>query len=163
MDQWIKHGGYYPAWFLRLWRFGAGRFEERQMDEHLILSYGKALKLKNDFIETDKKDLSCWIIKHNNYATREAKAILDKANYQIQTSLTGFQAERKRWFKEKFYNRLPLFIRACFYFSYRYFLRGGFLDGKQGLIFHFLQGFWYRFLVDSKLYEYQKKSTKNNF
>ena len=49
--------------------------------------------------------------------------------------------------------RLPLFIRAFVYFNYRYFIKFGFLDGIEGLIFHFLQGFWFRFLVDAKIYE----------
>jgi hypothetical protein len=71
-------------------------------------------------------------------------------------SLSGSPVERKRWFKEKFYLRLPLFSRAFLYFIYRYFLRFGFLDGKEGLIFHFLQGFWYRFLIDAKIYEVNK-------
>jgi hypothetical protein len=59
----------------------------------------------------------------------------------------------KRWLKQKVYARLPLGLRALLYFLYRYFLRLGFLDGWQGLAFHFLQGFWYRFLVDVKVHE----------
>ena len=34
----------------------------------------------------------------------------------------------------------------------------GFLDGKEGLIWHFLQGFWYRFLVDAKIFEIYRKA-----
>ena len=56
---------------------------------------------------------------------------------------------------------MPLFFRSFIYFFYRYFIRFGFLDGIRGLIFHFLQGFWYRFLVDVKIYEILKKSKKN--
>jgi len=44
-------------------------------------------------------------------------------------------------------------VRALGYFFYRYILRLGFLDGREGLIFHFLQGCWYRFYVDAKIYE----------
>jgi len=49
-------------------------------------------------------------------------------------------------------------------FVYRYFFCLGFLDWREGLIFHFLRGFWYRFLVDAKYYEHEKKqqSTSNN-
>ena len=57
---------------------------------------------------------------------------------------------------------MPLFIRPFLYFIYRYFLKFGFLDGKEGLIWHFLQGFWYRFLVDAKIYEIEKKAKKEN-
>src|SRR3989344_5533233 len=160
MGRFIKYGGYYPAWFLRLFRKGKARSEERKMDEHLVLLEGKAERLKNDFIDDNKKNLSWFIQKHNNYASREADGILRTSDVlNIGTSnvqkLSG-QVARKRWLKDNFYYRLPLFCRAYLYFCYRYFIRLGFLDGKEGLIFHFLQGFWYRFLVDAKIYESKK-------
>ena len=160
MGRWIRHGGYYPAWFLRLFRKGKARSEESKMDEHLVLLEGKAERLKNDFIDDNKKNLSWFIQKHNNYASREADGILRTSDVlNIGTSnvqkLSG-QVAKKRWLKDNFYYRLPLFCRAYLYFCYRYFIRLGFLDGKEGLIFHFLQGFWYRFLVDAKIYESKK-------
>ena len=146
MGRWIKHGAYYPIWFLRLFRKGKGRSEQRAMDEHIVLLEGKSRKLKNDFIDDNKKDLSWWIEKHNNYSSRETKEVI-KENYG---------GKKKR----VFYYKLPLFCRACFYFCYRYFFRFGFLDGKEGLIFHFLHAFWYRFLIDAKIYEAKKKLEK---
>ena len=65
----------------------------------------------------------------------------------------GQQAGVKRWIKEKVYARLPGGMRALGYFVYRYIVRLGFLDGKEGTAFHVLQGFWYRYLVDMKLHE----------
>ncbi|MDI6717474.1 MAG: glycosyltransferase family 2 protein [Patescibacteria group bacterium] len=138
MGKWIKHGGYYPTWILRLFRRGKARSEQREMDEHIVLFEGRAGKFENDFIDDNKKDLTWWIEKHNNYALREAREAL-LGNYG-------------RGMKKKYY-KLPLFCRVVAYFIYRYFFRFGFLDGKEGLIFHFLQGFWYRFLVDAKIYE----------
>lgn len=160
MGRWINHGGYYPAWFLRLWRKDAGRYEERAMDEHVILSKGKTINLKNDFEEHDKKNLSVWIEKHNKYATREAQAYINEATrseeHKIKADRIGTDPEKKRWYKNNFYYKLPPFFRALLYWKYRYFIRLGFLDGVPGLIFHFLQGFWYRFLVDAKIYELKK-------
>ncbi|MBI2035405.1 MAG: glycosyltransferase family 2 protein [Candidatus Liptonbacteria bacterium] len=162
MNRWIKHGGYYPAWFLRLWRRDAGRYEEREMDEHVILSSGKTINLQNDFEEHDRKNLSVWIEKHNKYATREAEAYLQTTEQQNNTTIKadrhGSDPEKKRWYKENFYYKLPPFLRALLYFKYRYFIRLGFLDGIPGLIWHTLQGFWYRFLVDSKIYELKKRT-----
>jgi len=66
----------------------------------------------------------------------------------------------KRILKYKLYNKMPLFVRPFLYFCYRYFIRLGFLDGKEGLIFHFLQAFWYRFLVDAMIYERRKNEGK---
>ncbi len=141
MGRWIKRGDYYPTWILRLFRKGKARSEQREMDEHIVLLEGKTEQLKNDFIDDNKKDLTFWIEKHNNYSLREAADVL-AGNYG------------RGW--KKYYYRLPLFFRACLYFCYRYFFRFGFLDGKEGLIFHFLHAFWYRFLVDAKIYEKKK-------
>lgn len=158
MGKWIRHGGYYPTWILRLFRKGLARYEEeRNVDEHLTLLKGKAGKFKNDFIDDNQRDLTWWIKKHNNYASREAeeaiKVIGDKR--QVISGVEG-QVKIKRAIKNKFYYRLPIFCRSFGYFIYRYFFRLGFLDCKEGLIFHFLQGFWYRFLVDAKIYERKK-------
>ena len=148
MGRWIKHGGYYPTWILRLFKKGKARSEERAMDEHIVLSEGKSMKLENDFVDDNKNNLNWWIQKHNNYASREAEDVL--------RGYVGIGGKRN------FYYKLPLFCRAFLYFFYRYFLRLGFLDGKKGLIFHFLQGFWYRFLVDAKIYEKNKMLKKMN-
>lgn len=143
MRGWIKHGGYYPIWFLRLWRKGAGRSEAKEMDEHIILTKGRAGKLDNDFVDDNQKGLTDWISKHNNYASREARDMV-----------SGFY---KSGDKKVFYYKLPPFLRAFLYFIYRYFFRLGFLDGVEGLAFHFLQGFWYRFLIDAKILEISRK------
>jgi hypothetical protein len=48
---------------------------------------------------------------------------------------------------------MPLFVRPFALFVYRYFFRLGFLDGTEGFIFWVLQTFWFRFLVDAKIWE----------
>lgn len=158
MGRWIKHGGFYPTVLLRLFRKGKAYSEEREMDEHIVLKEGEARTLKNDFKDDNHKDLSFWIAKHNNYSSREARAVLRNSR-GLSANITGSQAEQRRWFKENVYGNLPLFVRPTLYFLYRYFIRLGFLDGKEGLIFHFLQGFWYRLLVDAKIYEIKKKNS----
>jgi glycosyltransferase involved in cell wall biosynthesis len=153
MGRWIRHGGYYPTWILRLFRRGQVRSELREMDEHLVLVDGGQLKyLKNDFVDENHKNLSWWIEKHNQYASREAEAEFMETG-EVDSDPLGDPVERKRWWKNNFYGKSPLFLRAFVYFVFRYFVRLGFLDGKPGLIFHTLQGFWYRFLVDVKLYQ----------
>lgn len=157
MGRWIKHGGYYPAWFLRMFRKGTARYEEREVDEHMVLIRGKSLKLDNDFFDDNKQSLEWWIGKQNNHSSREVLAITaqNKENL-LQPKVLGGQAERKRWLKEKVFMGSPMFLRAFLYFIYRYFFRLGFLDGREGLIFHFLSAFWYRFLIDAKIFEYKK-------
>ena len=77
-----------------------------------------------------------------------------------QNGVSTEQAKRKRVVKNSGYYKLPKFFRAHLYFVYRYYIRLGFLDGVEGKIFHFLQAYWYRFLVDAKLYECEKKGVK---
>jgi glycosyltransferase involved in cell wall biosynthesis len=156
MGRWIRHGGYYPTWLLRVWRTSLGICEERWMDEHIILSQGKIANLKNDIIDENQKGLSFWTDKHNRYADREVKDLLDMTLSEQDELLRGeqfSQASQRRWVKENLYRRSPLFLRAFLYFLMRYIIGLGFLDGIEGLIFHFLQGCWYRFLVDAKIYE----------
>lgn len=162
LGRWIKHGGYYPTWLLRLFRAGVGRCEALRMDEHIIVGAGETVKIYEDILDNNNKDLTFWTDKHNQYANREVLDVVEreKGNSKREMlvgSLSGSQANSRRWFKTNIYGNAPLFWRAFAYFCYRYFFRLGFLDGKEGLVFHFLQGFWYRFLVDAKLYEYEKQ------
>ena len=154
----IRHGDSYPVWLLRLWKGGTARCEDTWMDEHMVLSHGQVAKLHGDLIHEIPKNLSEWTRKHDWYATRECKQIL--APPADECPPTGSQARLKRLLKQRLYLRLPAFYRAFFFWFYRYFLRLGFLDGKEGLIYHFLQGFWYRFLVDARLYEIEKSGTE---
>ncbi len=160
MGRWMRHGGYYPTWLLRVWKKGVARSEERIMDEHMVLSEGRAAYLTHDIIEESGKGLFSWTEKHNRYAVREAAAVLaDSEDDQIRPSLFGSPVARRRWLRNRVYGRAPLFARAFLYFGYRYFFRLGFLDGRPGLVFHFLQGCWYRFQVDALLFESRSRGS----
>ncbi len=157
MDKWIRRGGYYPIWLLRIWKRGFGVCEELWMDEHIKLSMGSTAELKNDIVDHNLNNLTWWTQKHNNYAIREVIDLLNiKFNFSdketVEPNFWGTQEQKTRFLKTKYAN-LPLFTRPFLYFIYRYFIKLGFLDGTKGLIWHFLQGFWYRFLVDAKIYE----------
>ncbi|PMG36165.1 glycosyl transferase [Vibrio breoganii] len=165
MGRWIKYGGYYPTWLLRIWRYKDGVMEQRWMDEHIKLTSGNTIQFVNDIVDDNKNDLTWWTTKHNNYSTKEAVDILNtiygfKRYDEVEPNLFGTQEQRKRKLKH-IYARMPLFLRPFIYFIFRYFIKFGFLDGKQGLIWHFLQGFWYRFLVDAKINEIYSKAGKN--
>jgi len=161
MGRWMRHGAYYPMWFLRLFRRGCGRYEELT-EEHIVLSTGGTTRFQHDFIDYNRKGLTFWIDKHNHWALGEmmdtmgAMGLAQLPDNTVRPSLLGTQEQQTRWLKLNVYARVPLFARPIMYFLYRYFVRLGFLDGKEGLIFHFLQGCWYRFLVDAKIYEAQK-------
>jgi glycosyltransferase involved in cell wall biosynthesis len=158
MGRWMRHGGHYPIWLLRLFRRGKGRSEAREMDEHIVLLEGRADRLKNDFADDNQKSLSEWTRKHDDYSTREVRARLKESGVRIGGRGLVGPAGRKRWVKQKFFLHLPLFFRSFAYFIYRYVFRLGFLDGKEGLIYHVLQGFWHQFLTDAKEYEMRKRA-----
>lgn len=157
MGKWMKRG-IYPVKLLRVFRYGKGMCEQRLMDEHIQLTEGYAIEFEHDFCDHNMNNLSWFCHKHVNYAIREAVDLLD-----IELNLTGVaetdsdkeispQALAKRMKKHK-YAKQPLFWRSFAYFCYRYFLKGACLDGKIGFIWTFLQGWWYRMLVDAKVYE----------
>ena len=164
MGKWIRHGGRYPELLLRIFRTGKASCEMKIMDEHMILSEGTMVTFEHDLMDNNQKDLDWWTSKHNWYSNRE---VLDH-----QLSLEGDtlqeeggsskQARIKRVVKNDGYYKLPKFFRAHLYFLYRYWIRLGFLDGTEGKIYHFLQAYWYRFLVDAKMYQCEKTGTKIN-
>lgn len=161
MGRWLKHGGKYPELLLRIFRVGHGMSEMKMMDEHLIITDGEAVQFKNDFIDNNNKSLEWWINKHNWYSNKE---FLDRQTKETEETVedtpTSMQAKVKRFIKKHGYYSLPKFFRAHLYFVYRYYFRLGFLDGKEGRIYTFLQAYWYRYLVDAKIYECEKLGIK---
>jgi len=162
MNRWIRYGGRHPVVITRIWRRGHGRIENRWMDEHIIVWGGRTIEFDGCFADHNLNDLSFFSDKHNKYATREAIEVLNQ-KYQLfarDKSLSyhksSVQAAIKRKIKERFYNELPFWVGPTTYFLYRYFFQLGFIDGQAGLIYHFLQGFWYRFLVGAKVFEYER-------
>jgi glycosyltransferase involved in cell wall biosynthesis len=150
--RWIKYGGYYPTWLFRVWCHGTARSEQRWMDEHMVSSGGHILKLRHDIVDENLKGLSFWVDKHNRYADREVRDMLASRAAREHIDIRG-QAGVRRWLKRNVYGRTPPFVRPFAYWGFRYFVRGGFLDGVPGLVFHFNQALWYRLLVDAKLHE----------
>lgn len=164
MGRWIKYGGFYPNNFLRVYKKAKGAMEDRWMDEHIHVD-GRTLASNIDVIEANydrQKNLGLWTTKHNSYSTREAVEFLCQKHRLVQIETIGRffgnKTERKRWLKENVYFKAPLFVRPFLYFIYRYFFKLGFLDGKEGFIFHTLHAFWYRFLVDAKVFQIERNA-----
>ena len=162
MGRAIRHGGVYPFRKLLLFKYGKGTIEDRFMDEHCIIYEGRTVELQHDSLHHDDKGLTEWIDKHNKYSTREMQ---DYFNTLKSVDATGersldAKAKFKRFLRWKVYYRFPAGFRAWAYYFYRYYVRMGFLDGREGKIFCFMQAYWYRFLVDAKIYECEKKRDK---
>lgn len=159
LGRWIRHGGRYPMLLLRIWRRGCGRIEDRWMDEHMILWGGRTVTFDGGFADHNLNDLTFFTEKHNKYATREAIDIINQRRHLFHRDIDlvagegSRQAAIKRWAKEKLYNQIPYQISTPAYFLYRMIFQLGFLDGKEGLVYHGLQCLWYRFLVGAKVAE----------
>lgn len=149
----IRHGCHNKR-KLMLFKTGFGRIENRKMDEHTILSSGTSVYAKNRFIHYDFKDMTHWIAKMNWYATREMQDYYDFKNgkeAEIEAKDRTIGSTRKKKFG--FYYKLPLFTRSWLLFVYFYVFRLGFLDGKEGFVYHWMYHRWYRALVDAKILE----------
>ena len=162
----IEHGGIARNKVSRLFRYGRGKSEARWMDEHIKID-GNCLDLSGCIVDDNLNSVSWWIDKHNNYASREAVDLLNlKYQFSALDSVSGATTKssisKKRWIKEHLYARLPLGMRSLSYFLYRYIFLAGFLDGSTGAQFHFLQAFWYRYLVDIKLAEVERYMRTNS-
>ena len=160
MGRWMKHG-VYPVIMMRICRTGKGRYAQRLMDEHYEITEGRSVVLENDFCDHSLISISDYCRKHVNYAEREAVEVLDEiyglsaVSQAEKEAGLGEQALSKQK-KKSGYNKLPLFWRSFAYFCYRYLLKGGFMDGKEGFVFAFIQGWWYRTMVDINLLQLRK-------
>lgn len=159
-------GGMQPVYTLRLFKKNNGLCESKLMDEHIVVKNEVSINLKHKLIDDNKKGWEDWISKHNTYALKEAIDAIQrkekKLKHQLDINSNDLdQVRKKRKHKER-YEKLPLFIRPIMYFLYRYILKGGFRDGFSGFSWHFLQGLWYRMLVDIKIYQILRDLEEDN-
>lgn len=156
MGRKIKHGCHNKRKIM-LFKTGIGRIEDRKMDEHTVLSEGSSVTAKNRFIHYDFKDMTHWINKMNWYATREMQDYFEFKNghsYILENEQDAVIGETRKK-KFGFYYRFPMFIRCWLLFIYNYVIKLGFLDGKEGFVYHYMYHRWYRTLVDAKILEQQ--------
>jgi hypothetical protein len=163
MGKWIRYGGHYPTYHAVIFRKGKGFCEDKLYDQHFKVE-GGVIKLKGDIVDLITESLSTFTLRHDKWSNLEALEQLYKKTNEntISGSLVSNNPIAKRRYFKNIYENFPLFVRPFLYFFIRYFLRLGFLDGKRGLIFHFLQCFWFRFLIDAKIYELKKKNESLN-
>ena len=158
--KWIRHGGYYPKWMLKIVRNRGVAFDEHEFDYRVYVP-GRTLQLQGDIWEENFKEeaISFWLQKHIGFANKQAEEEMFRAEHperwKVVPRFFGTPDQRTLWLKIRWYH-LPLYVRPFLYFFYRFFVKLGFLDGKQGILFHFLQAFWYRLVVDVRLEELRR-------
>jgi glycosyltransferase involved in cell wall biosynthesis len=161
--RWIKHGGYYPFYLLKMFRYGVGHSDIAEKMDHRFVVPGETVVWKNGYLlEENLKEnyISFWIDKHNRYsdlvALHEVELMRSINTQTERPAFWGSPNQRKAWYKQLWY-KLPRYVRPMLYFIYRMIFQLGIFDGRTGIIFHFLQGFWFRLIVDVKIDELLKK------
>lgn len=157
LDKTLNYGNINPIWLLRLWKMGMGICDDKVMDEKIIVIDQKTSKLQNIIIDNNLNNLTWWTNKHNNYSNREALEILKFKYLPVNQNFKGdyYSIDFIIYILKTSYNKSPIFLRSFILFFYSYFLKLGILDGVAGFIWNVLQVFWYRYLVDVKVYEFE--------
>ncbi|MDB5145701.1 MAG: hypothetical protein JWQ66_4414 [Mucilaginibacter sp.] len=166
--KWIKYGGYSPIYLLKMFRFGIGYSDLNENMDHRIIVPGKTIIWKDGYILEEnlkENNISFWINKHNRYSDLVAQEEVERMQHmRSQTIKPGFWGspdERTAWLKQLWW-QLPRYVRPMLYFIYRMFFQLGIFDGRTGIIFHFLQAFWFRLIVDIKIDEILQKNAKTS-
>jgi glycosyltransferase involved in cell wall biosynthesis len=165
MGKWIKHSKEYPKTTMRVYRVGHVRMESRWLDEHIDIGEGKAVNLPLDIVDDSKITIAQWVNKHNNdYSIKEAIELIHQeiGLFDRAESHLDKNAQKKKDIKQK-YVSMPKYWRCFIWFCYREFIKLGFLDGKEGFLWNFFQGWWYRMLVDAKVDEIYKNCGKDKY
>jgi glycosyltransferase involved in cell wall biosynthesis len=164
---WIRHGGHYPFYQLKMFRKGIGYSDLNENMDHRFVISGKSVVWKQaHLIEENLKEnaISFWIDKHNRYsdliAVEEVERIKFLRSQTLKPDLFGNPDERRASMKRLWW-KLPRYFRPFLYFTWRIIFQLGILDGKNGILYHYLHAFWFRLLVDVKIGELLKKDTNN--
>jgi glycosyltransferase involved in cell wall biosynthesis len=165
LGKWIRHGGKYPDWNLRLFKHQKGRYEnlstedipntgDNEVHEHVLLD-GKVAYLKNDMLHEDFRNIYHWLERHNRYSNWEARVYYNLLTGKdesgtIGANFFGDAVQRKRFLKKTWVKYFPFkpFLRFIIF----YIIQRGFLDGKAGYIYGRLLS-QYEYQIGVKLYE----------
>jgi glycosyltransferase involved in cell wall biosynthesis len=161
LGRWLKHGGMYTE-VLRLFRKTSVKYLEFGDSEYAVVK-GKVGHLKNDIIHEDRKGISKWIEKHIKISEREAKRIVEKqsANLALLGKNSEIEGKGRVRLRVEVWDKIPLLLRPFLLFFYTYFLKLGFLDGVEGLVYHLFWSFWYRLLVYIRVRELKAASVQS--
>jgi hypothetical protein len=159
LGRWLRHTYWYPDFNLRLFKFGAGRFEDRLVHERVVIN-GTTGYLRNDLIHEDHRPIAAYVARLNRYSTLEAEEMFrlhpSDGRLRVRSSFRGDWAARRRALKERVWYRIP--FRPAVRFAWTMIARLGFLDGRAGFIFTVL-ACWNEWLANAKLHELRARAS----
>ncbi len=133
LGRWLQRSSGYPTWFGRLLRLGSVRVE-REINEEFCTSLGIG-ELENHIVHFPfNRGIAYWFERHNRYSTMEASVLAQERSRPIawRDLLSRDPLARRKAAKQLAY-RMP--ARPTLIFLYLYLVRGGFRDGRPGLLF----------------------------
>jgi glycosyltransferase involved in cell wall biosynthesis len=155
LGRWIRHAGYYPSWNLRLLRRGAGLYEsipdhegvagDNEVHEHILLK-GRAGHLKEAMDHYAFPSVYTFVEKHNRYSSWEASVAHTYLNSVVAGNEMAMSLRARRTAK-RFARYMP--FPDVTRFVFHYFIKLGFLDGKEGYLLCRLLA-EYEFLISAK-------------
>lgn len=161
---WIRYGGYYPIYLLKMFRTGIGFSDLNENMDHRFIAPGETVIWKDGHLLEEnlkENDLDFWFKKHERYSDLIAQEEIERSqklrSQSLKPNLLGNPDEQKAWLKSIWW-KLPLGVRPYLYYGFRMIFQLGFLDGKIGRKFHYLQGFWFRRLIDEKILRIKRRN-----
>ena len=137
--RWLRYGGFYPDYQMRLFRREQGRFQDRRVHAHIKVP-GRTGILRGSILHYDFKDLSSWLIKFERYMRYECDELVKSGKRFRLRYVTIYPA--------------AVFLRD-------YFWRQGFRDGFPGFLMAVLNSL-YCFTRYCKLKEAQFGTTQKS-
>lgn len=124
--RYMRHSGWHPDYVLRLFRRGKGRFSDDLVHERVLVD-GRTGRLHGNLLHEAFRDLEAVLQKVDRYSSAGAEMMRQKGR---RATLTG------------------AVLRGLWSFVRTYFLRGGFLDGREGFMLAVsnAEGTYYRYL-----------------
>ena len=146
MQKPLKWGGVYNLPVIRIFRKDNFKIESRSMDEHILVKNFSKIT-KGCIKDINLNDFVFYIKKHINYAINESNEIKN-TSFENSKEKMPYRVYFKKKLKYQIYYKLPPIFRSFMVFIYRYLILFGFLDGRKGFYFHFINSFLYRAIVD---------------
>lgn len=153
----IRHRDHNPRAAMRIVRVGMAFYENRWLDEQIDLKGGRFVDLKLEIADNPRITIEEWTQKHIRYSLREALMAIDEEIGLTKAKDNDGDFDKRvlqiKKYKDR-YSKTKRYWRCFYYFCYRYFLKLGFLDGREGFLWDFYQAWWYRTLVDTRIDEF---------
>ena len=134
LDRWIRHGGLYPDWQIRLFRRGHGRFEARAVHESVTVT-GSTGRLSGHLVHRSYEGVDDFVERASRYSSLAAAQLIREGR-RVGTG--------------------ELVLRPLGRFLSMYLVHRGFLDGRRGLLLAALYAY-YVFMRSAKVWEVTRR------